>query len=253
MKYNFHFKIQYEEVDETRHLRLYNLEEYLLNVAGQAADMLGFGTFDLLPHNLTWILAHMNIEMKYLPIHGEEIRIETWVAENAHMLSRRDYRIYLEKSDRHELGLISYVTSTWALLDLTSRTIANAFDMPMFEGSVDGEKIGMARAERMLPIKEPTGEHTHIVSYSDLDYNGHCNSCKYLQAMLNAKRLDLSAVDSGNKCVRIDINYQKEAKEGDAMRTLYIATDDKIQYQQVDADGKTNCSAAVKLIDSFSA
>ena len=106
MKYNFDFKVQYEEVDETRHLRLYNLEEYLLNVAGQAADLLGFGTFDLLPHNLTWILAHLSVEMQYLPIHGEEIRIETWIEENAHMLSRRDYRIYLTKAHDHELGYI---------------------------------------------------------------------------------------------------------------------------------------------------
>ncbi|MBO7408323.1 MAG: hypothetical protein J6T85_00350 [Paludibacteraceae bacterium] len=243
MKYNFDFKIQYEEVDETRNLRLYNLEEYLLNVAGQAADMLGFGTFDLLPHNLTWILAHLSVEMQYLPIHGEEIRIETWIEENAHMLSRRDYRIYLTKAHDHELGYIGKATSTWALLDLTSRSIANAFDMPMFDGVVDGEKLEFERAPRLLPIKEPTGERLHMVSYSDLDYNGHCNSCKYLQAMLNAKRLTI-----GNRTVRLDINYQKEAKEGDAMRTLYLETADQVQYQQVDAEGKTNCTASIRLL-----
>ena len=247
MKYNFDFKVQYAEVDETRHLRLYNLEEYLLNVAGQAADMLGFGTFDLLPHNLTWILAHMHIEMQYLPIHGEEIRIETWIAENAHMLSRREFRIYLTKSSRHELGQIGQASSIWALLDITQRTIADAFHLPMFEGTVDGEKIEMERAPRLLPIKEPSGECTHIVCYSDLDYNGHCNSCKYLQNMLNAKRLSMRRMDEEGKRVRVDINYQKEAKEGDAMRTLYLETTDSIQYQQVDADGRTNCSAIVRL------
>ena len=82
-----------------------------------------------------------------------------------------------------------------------------------------------------------------MVSYSDLDYNGHCNSCKYLQAMLNAKRLTI-----GNRTVRLDINYQKEAKEGDAMRTLYLETADQIQYQQVDAEGKTNCTASIRLL-----
>lgn len=250
MKYNFPFTIQYEDVDDTRHLRLYNLEEYLLNVAGQAADILGFGTLNLLPYNLTWILVHMNIEMLYLPIHGEQIRIETWVAENAHMLSRRDYRIYLTKSAGDNLQaerLIGKVTSTWALLDLTNRTIVNAFDMPMFEGTVDGEKLEIARAQRILPIKEPTGEYLHRVSYSDLDYNGHCNSCKYLQTMLNAKRIPL-----GDKGIRMDINYQKETKEGDTMRTLYLESANQIQYQQVDAEGKTNCTALIRIIESFS-
>ena len=43
MKYWYDYKIKYQEVDDRKKLRLYNLENYLLEVAGRVADDLGFG------------------------------------------------------------------------------------------------------------------------------------------------------------------------------------------------------------------
>ena len=43
MKYNYEYEIKYQEVDGEKKLRLFNLENYLLEVAGTVADELGFG------------------------------------------------------------------------------------------------------------------------------------------------------------------------------------------------------------------
>ena len=64
----------------------------------------------------------------------------------------------------------------------------NIFDHPMFEGAVDGELLNMTRAPRFKPIlldnlenaEATTGEIMHEIQYSDVDYNCHCNSCKYI-------------------------------------------------------------------------
>ena len=45
MKYNYDFEVKYQEVDGRKKLRLFNLENYLLEVAGTVADDFGSSYF----------------------------------------------------------------------------------------------------------------------------------------------------------------------------------------------------------------
>jgi len=236
MKYNYEYEIKYQEVDGEKKLRLFNLENYLLEVAGTVADDLGFGIAKLHPRGLTWILTRLSVEMYELPTHCQSVRFETWIESNAHMLSTRDFRIYT--GDK----LIGQCKSVWAVLDLEKREIVNLFDDPMFEGCVDGEVIEMSRV-RMTTIPEPTGCVPHKIVYSDIDYNDHCNSCRYLQAMTDAWLPDYYG-----KKVRLDINYQKEAMLGETLQTHYLVTSDGVQYQQKNSLGETSCSAKITIV-----
>lgn len=237
MKYSYDFEIKYQEVDGKKRLRLFNLENYLLEVAGTVADELGFGIANLHPKGLTWILTRLSVEMYEMPTHCEKVRFETWIESNAHMLSTRDFRIY--SGDK----LIGQCKSVWAVLDLVKREIVNIFDDPIFEGCVDGEVLDMQRV-RMTTIPEPTGCAPHKVVYSDIDYNGHCNSCRYLQAMTDAYLPDYYG-----KKVRLDINYSKEAMLGETLQTNYLVTEDGVQYQQKNEAGETSCSAKITIND----
>ena len=241
MKYNYEYKIKYQEVDGEKKLRLFNLENYLLEVAGTVADDLGFGIQVLHPRGLTWILTRLSVEMYELPTCGQQVRFETWIESNAHMLSTRDFRIYAKEPKGEEWILIGQCKSVWAVLDLEKREIVNLFDDPMFEGCVDGEVIDMPRV-RMTTIPDPTGCETHKVVYSDIDYNRHCNSCRYLQAMTDAWLPDYY----GRK-VRLDINYSKEAMPGETLHTSYLVTEDGVQYQQKNGAGETSCSAKITV------
>lgn len=236
MKYNYEYEIKYQEVDGEKKLRLFNLENYLLEVAGTVADELGFGIAALHPRGLTWILTRLSVEMFELPTHCQKVRFETWIESNAHMLSTRNFRIY--SGDK----LIGQCKSVWAVLDLAKREIVNIFDDPMFANCVDGEVIDMPRI-RMTTIPEPTGIVPHKVVYSDIDYNGHCNSCRYLQAMTDAYLPDYYG-----KKVRLDINYQKEAMLGEELQTLYLVTEEGVQYQQKNSHSETSCSAKITIL-----
>lgn len=235
MKYSKEFEIKYQEVDDRKKLRLFNLENYLLEVAGTVADELGFGIQVLHPQGLTWILTRLSVEMYELPGPCDKVRFETWIESNVHMLSTRDFRIY--SGDR----LIGQCKSVWAVLDMEKREIVNVFDNPIFEGSVDGEVLDMPRV-RMTTIPEPTGCVPHKIVYSDLDYNRHCNSCRYLQAMTDAYLPDYYG-----KRVRLDINYSKEVGLGDELQTFYLVSEDGVQYQQKNQAGETSCSAKITL------
>ena len=235
MKYNYEYEIKYQEVDGNKKLRLFNLENYLLEVAGTVADELGFGIAQLHPKGLTWILTRLSLEMYELPTHCEKVRFETWIESNAHMLSTRNFRIY--GGDK----LIGQCKSVWAVLDLQKREIVNIFDDPIFADSVDGDVIEMARV-RMTTLPEPTGCMPHKIVYSDIDYNGHCNSCRYLQAMMDAYLPNYYG-----KKIRLDINYSKEVMLGDELQTYYLVSADGVQYQQKNQNGETSCSAKITI------
>ncbi len=255
MKYRHTITVAYQDVDASRRLRLYALENDLLIIAGKVADEMGIGVPALLPRNYTWIITHFNAEMSYLPKHGEKLIVETWIERNAHMLSVRNFRIYVVGDDAEE-KLIGCAKTIWAVLNLESREIANIFSDPIFDGSVDGEVLTMARAAKLKPIllddieqtcdATQAGEVLHEIQYSDVDYNRHCNSCKYLEWMLNACQIDSS------KAFRLDINYQKELYQGDKMFTRFLKNAQGIQYQQVDENGTTCCSARFTYIDNLS-
>ena len=236
MKYNYEYEIKYQEVDGQRKIRLFNLENYLLEVAGTVADDLGFGIAVLHPMGLTWILTHLSVIMYEMPTHCQKVRFETWIESNVHMLSTRNFRIY--SGDR----LIGICKSVWAVLDLQKREIVNCFDLSIFQDSVDGEFLNVERV-RMSPVTDPTGVVPHKVVYSDIDYNGHCNSCRYLQAMTDAYLPDYYG-----KTLRLDINYQKEAMVGETLETYYqVLPDGGVQYQQKNEGGQTCCTARITL------
>lgn len=235
MKYSFEYEIKYQEVDGNRKLRLFNLENYLLEIAGRVADELHYGITSLLPMGLTWILTRLSVEMYELPTHCDHVRFETWIESNVHMLSTRNFRIY--SGDR----LIGRCKSVWAILDLTKREIVNIFDTPMFADAVDGEVMEMPRV-RMTTIPEPTGYASHTIVYSDIDYNGHCNSCRYLQALTDAYLPEYYG-----KRVRLDINYSKEAMLGEMMQIYYLVSEEGVQYQMKNEAGETSCSAKITI------
>ena len=237
MKYSYEYEIKYQEVDAQKKLRLFNLENYLLEVAGTVADEMGFGIQQLHPRGLTWILTRLSVEMYELPTHCQKVRFETWIESNVHMLSTRDFRIY--SGDK----LIGQCKSVWAVLDLQKREIVNCFDDPIFADSVDGEVLNMDRV-RMTTIPEPTGVVAHKIVYSDIDYNEHCNSCRYLQSMTDAYLPDYYG-----KTVRLDINYSKEAMLGEELQTCYLVTPDGVQYLQKNAQGETSCAARITTKD----
>ena len=201
MKYSYEYEIKYQEVDGRKRLRLFNLENYLLEVAGTVADELGFGIAVLHPRGLNKVKVSLTITC------------------------------------------IGICKTVWAILDLQKREIVNYFDDPIFENAIDGEVLEMPRV-RMTTIPEPTGSMPHKIVYSDIDYNGHCNSCRYLQAMTDAYLPDYYG-----KKVRLDINYQKEAMLGEEMQIYYLVTDDGVQYQMKNEAGETSCSAKLSIGD----
>jgi len=261
MKYTYEYTIRYMDVDDTKHLRWAALEEYLLEVAGTVSDELGYGIAVLHPRDLTWIITQLSVQMRYMPMPQERIVIETWIERNAHMLSTRDYRIYLKPqadSCRQDWRQIGECKSVWAVLDMEKREIANIFDDPILEGCVDGEELPLPRSSRMISL--PEAPHVpYVIRYSDLDYNRHCNSCKYLQAMLDtylpeamvAWQLGQGQLKGESiEAWRLDIHYSREVYAGEQTSVAWQDEGNIVRYQMLNSEGLTSCAAALQKVES---
>ena len=235
-KDKFTYIIQYQEVDENRHLRLYTLENYLLNSAGLAADKHGFGVKYLYPQHMTWVLTNLSVEMDSLPMPGDEMVVETWVQEWVHTLSVRNFRIYINGEKKGE------ARSVWVVLNIDDRTIQSIFDRSIFHLDEKGESLDLPRAPRHVTKEQADKEDNHKISYSDIDYNGHCNSCKYLERML-----DLQEPPTDKFPLRIDLRYAKEVYKGENVRICFFATDGAYHYDLYTGHGELSCSAILSF------
>ena len=173
--------------------------------------------------------------------------IETWIENNIHLLSVRNFRIWHQSETRREQ--IGQCRSVWAVLDLKKREIANVFEQEMFQGCADGEALPISKGARLRPLSAPNGSTKSTINYSDMDYNMHCNSCKYLEKMLDAQVPDF--IDKG-ACtpIRMDITYSREAHYKEEIEVKYQYTDNGILYQINNSVGETNCLCAITEIES---
>lgn len=245
----YYWEVLYQEIDSDRRMRLFALENHILSIAGKAADEGGFGQQYLFKQGLTWIITNCSIEMEELPQAGDRLVFETWIESNAHMLSVRDYRIYKVIDDKQQE--IGKAKTTWAILDLEKREIVNIFDQPVFQNIVDGEPIDMPRPSRMVPFDDnPSGAQstpTPIflssstpINYSSVDYNNHCNSCKYPEFMLDLYKPDWLA-----SSFRFDIRYAQEMRLGQTITTECQYVDNLVRFQQKNESGVIVCSSQI--------
>ena len=242
MKMTFGYSVHYQDVDANRHLRLYTLEDMLLDVAGKAADRLGIGYHDLLRDNMAWVLIKMTIELDYMPTVGDQLEFDTWVNAFAHALSPREYQIFLKTdTERFEIGRVH---SVWAVLNLSTRQMENIFSEERFQ-KIDTHELLPISSARLKRIAEPMGTDNYVIRYSDLDYNRHCNSCKYLEMMLDANHRIVDNLTESDHIV-LHLSYSREVHYDEHVTINYAEQNDEIQYDVIAPDGLI--SAQAKLI-----
>ena len=159
------------------------LGNHLLNCAGLHAAARGFGMSRINEINYTWVLSRLVIEMNRFPLKNERFYISTWVEDVYRLFTNRNYAVY--DADRNVMG---YVRSVWAMIDMDSRK-------PVDLISLYGDKLtSYICKDEPCPIEGPTRfrlkeqvepECVCMPKYSDIDINGHFNSIKYIEHILD--------------------------------------------------------------------
>ncbi|MCQ2343638.1 MAG: thioesterase [Paludibacteraceae bacterium] len=178
-----YFTVYHVDCDRNGLLKTDVFQEMILNTACRAAEIGGFGIPELNRQGRTWVLARYQQHTISSPRIGDKLRIDTWIEMNRMAFSMRNFRAF-RVSDDGVQTLLAEATSAWAVIDIHSRENVNFNDIPHYP-EPEGGSVDLPR----LPRPDRKGEaisSTHRIVYSDLDQNGHCNSSRYLQIMIDS-------------------------------------------------------------------
>ena len=188
-----------------------HLGNHLLNAADFHSTDRGFGMRYLNTIQKTWVLSRLAIEMEEMPQRNESFQVETWVESAMRYFTNRNFRV--ADGDR-EYG---YGRSIWAMIDTGTR---QPTDILAIDGGaindwiVTDKPCPIARGGRVKMGGEAELVRTIDTYYNDVDVNGHINSVKYIEHVL-----DLWPIDwyRQHRLRRLEIAYVAEAHAGDRL------------------------------------
>jgi acyl-ACP thioesterase len=109
----------------------------------------------------------------------------------------------------------------------------------------DGERLKMPKVSDEIGEMDDVTEDHHRVRYSDLDANGHCNSGRYFEILLDAIEPGEAFTPS-----RFEITYVKEAMLGQVLKVKWTQDALGYRFHVTTLSGETCCRAAIENADS---
>ncbi len=237
----YRYQILPQEVNLREKLRLVALESYLLNVAGFAAQENGFGSMGMIERGVTWVLSRLGVEMTSLPNQYEWISIETWVQDYGRIATVRNF-IIRDSEER----VIGYAMSQWALIDINTRRPVDLRNYPEFTVFATGETVPITPPARVPVLDDIPVVGEHKVVYSDIDFNGHTNSMKYIEWMLDTIEPEYHYA---HQVRRFDVNYVHEITQGQTAVLLRAEHEGSMVFEV--SNGETvACRAMVHWLEN---
>jgi len=204
--------------DFSKRLFLGHLGNHLLNAADYHSHDRGFGMSYLNPIHKTWVLSRLAIEMEQMPEAYAHFNVETWVESAMKYFTNRNFRI--AGTDGTTYG---YGRSVWAMIDTETRQPADIFAIK------DGSIKEWIELDKECPIDKVSrvkmGDDAKFVRtidtyYNDVDVNGHINSVKYIEHILDLFPLEWY---KQHDIRRFEIAYVAETHQGDKLN-FYTAS-----------------------------
>jgi len=189
-----------------------HLGNALLNAADFHSTERNFGMRYLNTINKTWVLSRLAVEMTEMPRQYDRFTVETWVESAMRYFTKRNFAVVA--ADGHVMG---YGRSVWAMIDTETREPTDLM-------AVNGGAI-MDWTDKEKPCPIDGGGRVKMSSqaqllrtidtyYNDIDINGHVNSVRYIEHVL-----DLWPVSwyRQHTLRRFEVAYVAEAYQGDRL------------------------------------
>jgi acyl-ACP thioesterase len=190
-----------------------HLGNHLLNAADFHSTSRGFGMRYLMSINRSWVLSRLAIEMEELPEQYTKFNVETWVESAMRFFTSRNFRVVDAESGK----VYGYGRSIWAMIDTESRqpTDILAIDNGAINQWIEQEKeCPIAKGGRVKMGDEAPLVRTIDTYYNDVDINGHVNSVKYIEHVLDLWPLEWYRQHSVR---RFEMAYVAEAHAGNRL------------------------------------
>ena len=230
-----------------------HLGNHMLNAADFHSSARGFGMKYLLGIQRSWVLSRLAIEMTEMPPMYTKFNVETWVESAMRYFTSRNFAVIgrepTPNSQHPTPKIYGYGRSIWAMIDTETRQPTDIY-------SIDNGAIkNWIVADRECPIDKggrvKMSDDAQLVRtidtyYNDVDINGHINSVKYIEHVLDLWPMDWYREHAVK---RFEIAYVAEAHAGD---NLYFYMEEEenntFNVRIVRTDGTECCRSKVKFL-----
>ena len=207
-----------------------HLGNHMLNAADFHSTDRGFGMKYLMSIQRSWVLSRLAIEMDEMPEQYTRFNVETWVESAMRYFTSRNFRVCSPDGTK----VYGYGRSIWAMIDTETR---QPTDILAVDGGainnwiVTDKECPIERGGRVKMSRDAELLRTIDTYYNDVDINGHVNSVKYIEHVL-----DLWPIEwyREHRLRRFEIAYVAEAHAGDRLSF----------YSQQDGDNSINIRIA---------
>ena len=189
-----------------------HLGNHMLNAADFHSTDRGFGMKRLMEINRSWVLSRLAIEMVEMPEMYTKFKVETWVESAMRYFTSRNFRVVGEDGK-----VFGYGRSIWAMIDTENRQPTDIFAID--NGAINNwivkdKECPIDKGGRVKMSDEAEFVRAIDTYYHDVDINGHINSVKYIEHVLD---LWNQAWYREHPIKRFEIAYVAEAHQGDKL------------------------------------
>ena len=215
--------------------RMSAIVDMIIHTATVACEELGVSVDTMHRNNMAWVLSNLSVRMDKMPCFYDRIKIETWMEDKFHTLVSRNFAIY-----DSEGVLIGGASSYWAVIDMKKRCAIDFSNLDVIKHSTKKPSL-IGRPERVKP-KEGEKIAIRKVLYSDMDYNKHMYSVRYIDHIIDTIMVD--SVEY-NPFTSLDVCFHNEIVEGGEYSISVSKEKSGDIYSIYRSDGKP--AAAVRL------
>lgn len=235
--------------DYSGRLFMGHLGNHLLNAADFHSTDRGFGMRYLMKAKRAWVLSRLAIEMEEMPFQYTPFTVETWVEGAMRYFTQRNFAVS-GKDEQGNQKIYGYGRSIWAMIDVDNRqpTDILAVNDGAIQQWIETEKeCPIDKGGRVKMTSQAQYVRTIDTYYNDVDINGHVNSVKYIEHVLDLWPIDWYRT---HRIKRFEIAYVAEAHAGDKL-SFYRengADENEICIRICKDDGIEVCRSKVKFV-----
>lgn len=224
------------ECDARSEMPVTLMVERIIEVATRHANLLGIGYANLFPRGVGWVLSRLGVEMYRSPRINETYRVRTWIESWNRLFSERCFEFI--GSDGLTIG---HARTIWATIDFKTRQVADLSGLGTPQMLEHGLKSPMARLRKHGAVTPHISEN-YTFRFSDLDFNRHVNSVRYVEHILNL--WPLSHYDE-YRIDRFEIAYIQECLADQRVTINAENREDDSSLVEIVRDGARVLSSAI--------
>ena len=222
-----------------------HLGNHMLNAADFHSSARGFGMKYLMTIKRSWVLSRLAIEMEEMPQQYTKFNVETWVESAMRFFTSRNFAV----TGADDGKVYGYGRSIWAMIDTETRQPTDIFSIDngaINDWIVSDKDCPIDKGGRVKMSDGAELIRTIDTFYNDVDINGHINSVKYIEHVLDLWNLDWYRTHA---IKRFEIAYVAEAHAGDKLSFYQEHTaENEFCVRIVRTDGTECCRSKVTFI-----